>query len=129
MTVEALEGAPIYALARHHAEALAVVDAVIAFSRTAAGRDGFDGLHFDIEPHGLYRWRFPEPRERMATGLVEVAIESSKRLRPPACASASRSPSGCRSRRAERRADRRRHGEDATSAAYHLIDRLDMSPS
>src|SRR5688572_18440135 len=76
LTVEALEGAPVYALRTHHAEALAVVDAVIAFSRTATGRDGFDGLHFDIEPHGLYRWRFPEPRERMATGLVEVALES-----------------------------------------------------
>ena len=81
LTVEALEGAPIYALKPHHGEALAVVDAVIAFSRSAAGRDGFDGLHFDIEPHGLYRWRFPEPRERMAAGLVEVALESAKRLR------------------------------------------------
>ena len=29
----------------------------------------------------LYRWRFPESRERMATGLVEVALESAKRLR------------------------------------------------
>ena len=81
LTVEALEGAPIYALKAHHAEALAVVDAVIAFSRTAADRDAFDGLHFDIEPHGLYRWRFPESRERMAAGLVEVSLESAKRLR------------------------------------------------
>ncbi len=81
LTVEALEGAPTYALKPHHGEALAVVDAVIAFSKAATDRDGFDGLHFDIEPHGLYRWRFPESRERMAAGLVEVALESSRRLR------------------------------------------------
>lgn len=81
LTVEALEGAPIYALKPHHGEALAVVDAVIAFSKAATDRDGFDGLHFDIEPHGLYRWRFPESRERMAAGLVEVSLESARRLR------------------------------------------------
>ncbi len=81
LTVEALEGAPIYALKTHHGEALAVVDAVVAFTRTAADHDGFDGLHFDIEPHALYRWRFPESRERMAAGLVEVALESARRLR------------------------------------------------
>lgn len=81
LTVEALEGAPIYALEAHHGEALAVVDAVIAFAKAGTAGDGFDGLHFDIEPHGLYRWRFPESRERMAGGLVEVSLESMRRLK------------------------------------------------
>ena len=127
LTVEALEGAPIYALKAHHGEALAVVDAVIAFSRTATDRDGFDGLHFDIEPHGLYRWRFPEPRERMATGLVEVALESSKRLRAAGLRFGVALPFWLQ-------VDDEQTGEPLgvvtwektrQSAAYHLIDRLD----
>lgn len=81
LSVEALEGAPAYALKAHHGEALAVVDAVVAFSKEAPREERFDGLHFDIEPHALYRWRFPESRERMATGLVEVSLESARRLR------------------------------------------------
>jgi hypothetical protein len=81
LSVEALDGAPAYALKAHHGEALAVVDAVIAFTKGAPREESFDGLHFDIEPHALYRWRFPESRERMATGLVEVAFESARRLR------------------------------------------------
>jgi len=127
LTVEALEGAPIYALEPHHAEALAVVDAVIAFSRTATDRDAFDGLHFDIEPHGLYRWRFPESRERMAAGLVEVALESSIRLRAAGLRfgvalpfwlqvadEQTGEPLGVVTREKRRQ-----------SAAHHLIDRLD----
>jgi hypothetical protein len=127
LTVEALEGAPIYALKTHHAEALAVVDAVIAFSRGAADNDGFDGLHFDIEPHGLYRWRFPEPREALATGLVEVALESSTRLRAAGLRFGVALPHWLQ-------VTDEKTGEplgvvtwDRTrqSAAYHLIDRLD----
>jgi len=127
LTVEALEGAPIYALKTHHAEALAVVDAVIAFSRGAADHDGFDGLHFDIEPHGLYRWRFPEPREALATGLVEVALESSTRLRAAGLRFGVALPHWLQ-------VTDEKTGEplgvvtwDRTrqSAAYHLIDRLD----
>ena len=127
LSVEALEGAPIYALKPHHGEALAVVDAVIAFSRAAADRDGFDGLHFDIEPHGLYRWRFPESRERMAAGLVEVAIESMRRLRAAGLRfgvalpfwlqtpdEQTQEPLGVVTWEKARR-----------SAAHHLIDRLD----
>ena len=127
LTVEALEGAPIYALKSHHAEALAVVDAVMAFTKGAADRDGFDGLHFDIEPHGLYRWRFPEARERMATGLVEVALEASKRLRASGLRFGLALPHWLQSRD--------EHTGEAIgvvtwegkrqAAAYHLIDRLD----
>ncbi|MEO5821269.1 MAG: hypothetical protein ABIT71_12260, partial [Vicinamibacteraceae bacterium] len=127
LTVEALEGAPIYALKPHHGEALAVVDAVIAFSKAATDRDGFDGLHFDIEPHGLYRWRFPESRERMAAGLVEVSLESSKRLRAAGLRFGVALPFWMQVKDEQT-------GEpigvvtlDKTrqSAAHHLIDRLD----
>jgi hypothetical protein len=127
LTVEALEGAPIYALKAHHGEALAVVDAVIAFSKAAADRDAFDGLHFDIEPHGLYRWRFPESRERMAAGLVEVSVESARRLRASGLRfgvalpfwlqtpdEQTQEPLGVVTWEKTRR-----------SAAHHLIDRLD----
>jgi hypothetical protein len=127
LTVEALEGAPIYALKSHHAEALAVVDAVVAFSRSATDRDRFDGLHFDIEPHGLYRWRFPEPRERMAAGLVEVSLESAKRLRAAGLRFGVALPFWMQVKDEQT-------GEPLgvvtlektrQSAAYHLIDRLD----
>jgi hypothetical protein len=127
LTVEALEGAPVYALPAHHAEALAVVDAVVAFTKAATGRDGFDGLHFDIEPHGLYRWRFPEPRERMAGGLVAIGLEAAARLRAAGLRfgmalpfwlqrldEQTGEPLGIVTR------DRVRQ-----SAAHHLIDRLD----
>jgi hypothetical protein len=127
LSVEALEGAPSYALKAHHAEALAVVDAVIAFTKSGADRDGFDGLHFDIEPHALYRWRFPESRERMATGLVEVALESARRLRAGGLRFGVALPFWMQ-------VPDERTGEalgvvtwegTRQSAAYHLIDRLD----
>ncbi len=127
LTVEALEGAPIYALTPHHGEALAVVDAVVAFSKAATERDGFDGLHFDIEPHGLYRWRFPESRERMAAGLVEVSLESARRLRAAGLRFGVALPFWMQVKDEQT-------GEPLgvvtlekvrQSAAYHLIDRLD----
>ena len=127
LTVEALEGAPIYALKPHHGEALAVVDAVVTFSKAATERDGFDGLHFDIEPHGLYRWRFPESRERMAAGLVEVSLESARRLRAAGLRFGVALPFWMQVKDEQT-------GEPTgvvtlekvrQSAAYHLIDRLD----
>ncbi len=127
LTVEALEGAPTYALKAHHGEALGVVDAVIEFSKAATDRDGFDGLHFDIEPHGLYRWRFPESRERMAAGLVEVALESARRLRGAGLRFGVALPFWLQ-------VHDEQTGEPLgvvtlektrQSAAYHLIDRLD----
>jgi hypothetical protein len=127
LSVEALEGAPSYALTAHHAEALAVVDAIVAFTKRATDRDGFDGLHFDIEPHALYRWRFPESREHMATGLVEVALASAARLRAAGLRFGVALPFWMQVRDD-------RTGEPLgivtwertrQSAAYHLIDRLD----
>jgi hypothetical protein len=127
ISVEALEGAPAYALKAHHGEALAVVDAVIAFTKGAPAQEGFDGLHFDIEPHALYRWRFPESRERMATGLVEVALEASRRLRAAGLRSGAALPFWLQvidEQTGEPLGvvtwERKRQ-----PAAYHLIDRLD----
>jgi len=127
LSVEALEGAPIYALPAHHGEALAVVDAVIAFSKAATDRDAFDGLHFDIEPHGLYTWRFPKPRETLATGLVEVSLASAARLRAAGLRFGVALPFWFQ-------VTDEQTGEPIgvvtwekvrQSAAYHLIDRLD----
>jgi hypothetical protein len=127
LTVEALEGAPIYALKPHHGEALAVVDAVIAFSKAAADRDGFDGLHFDIEPHGLYRWRFPESRERMAAGLVEVSLESAKRLRAAGLRFGVALPFWLqvKDEQTGEPLGAITYEKQRQSAAHHLIDRLD----
>ena len=127
LSVEALEGAPVYALESHHAEARAVVDAVVAFTKGATDRDGFDGLHFDIEPHALYRWRFPESRERLAKGLVEVALDSASRLKAAGLRFGVALPFWMQ-------VQDEKTGEPLgvvtwektrQSAAYHLIDRLD----
>ena len=128
LTVEALEGAPIYALKAHHAEALAVVDAVIAFSRT---RDRPRRLrrpalrHRAAQPLSLALPRTARADGRPASSRSRWSRRSA--CAPRACASASRSPTGCRSRDEQT-------GEPLgvvtwektrQSAAYHLIDRLD----
>ncbi len=51
--VEALDGSPEYAQAKHHRKALRVVTAVAASNRRQSSERSFDGLRFDIEPYLL----------------------------------------------------------------------------
>lgn len=53
LQVEALAGTPQWADRENHPDALAAVDAIIDFNRSAPKSGRFDGLHFDVEPYTL----------------------------------------------------------------------------
>jgi hypothetical protein len=53
LRIHALEGAPEYALARHHPAMKALVRAVLDFNRASPPDSRFAGIHFDIEPYLL----------------------------------------------------------------------------
>jgi len=45
-----------YVLPRHHADAVAMLQRVLDYNRTAAPEERFDGVNVDIEPHILPEW-------------------------------------------------------------------------
>ncbi|MGX9220631.1 hypothetical protein ACWV27_19835 [Massilia varians] len=45
-----------YVLPRHHADAVAMLQRVLDYNRTAAPEERFDGVNIDIEPHILPEW-------------------------------------------------------------------------
>lgn len=45
-----------YVLPKHHAEAVAMLQRVLDYNRTAAPDERFDGVNVDIEPHILAEW-------------------------------------------------------------------------
>ena len=51
--IQALDGAPEYALARFHPQVKNTVDAILRFNREGAPDQRFTGIHFDIEPYLL----------------------------------------------------------------------------
>jgi hypothetical protein len=53
LRIQALDGAPEYALARFHAQVKSTVDAILRFNRQGAPDQRFSGIHFDIEPYLL----------------------------------------------------------------------------
>ena len=79
--VEALDGAPEYAVRKFHHVPLAIVDAVIAFNRESAPEERFDGVHFDNEPYLLIGWHFPEVRKRILKEFLELNLECQRRIR------------------------------------------------
>lgn len=81
--VHALSGDPSYALRDKHDPPLAHVDAVLTFNAAASAGERFDGIHFDIEPHGLPAWKTSTDAERTAIlqQFVEVNARAAARLR------------------------------------------------
>jgi hypothetical protein len=79
--VEALDGAPEYAVKKFHHVPLAIVDAVIAFNRESAPAERFDGVHFDNEPYLLIGWHFPEVRKQILKEFLELNLECQRRIR------------------------------------------------
>ena len=57
LRIHALFGDPSHTLRAKHAIVLASIDGVIAFNRDGPGDARFDGVHLDIEPHGLPQWK------------------------------------------------------------------------
>ena len=57
LRVHALFGDPSHTLKAKHGLVLASTDAVVAFHRGVPAEARFDGIHLDIEPHGLAQWK------------------------------------------------------------------------
>lgn len=57
LRVHALFGDPSHALRAKHGIVFASVDGVNAFNRDGPTDAHFDGVHLDIEPHGLPQWK------------------------------------------------------------------------
>jgi hypothetical protein len=79
--VEALDGAPEYAVRKYHHIPLGVVDAVIAFNRESRPEERFDGVHFDNEPYLLIGWHFPELRKQILEEYLELNLACQRRIR------------------------------------------------
>lgn len=57
LRIHALFGDPSHALSAKHDIVLASVDGILAFNREGPADARFDGVHLDIEPHGLAQWK------------------------------------------------------------------------
>jgi hypothetical protein len=79
--VEALDGAPEYAVKKFHHIPLGIVDAVIAFNRESRSEERFDGVHFDNEPYLLIGWHFPELRKQILEEYLELNLSCQRRIR------------------------------------------------
>lgn len=80
LRIHALAGDPSFTEPPRHLRALARVQSIIEFNRTAAG-GSFAGIHLDIEPHGLKAWSTASPAQRslLLTHLVEVGSQAADR--------------------------------------------------
>jgi len=82
LRVHALFGDPSHALREKHGVVLASTDGVIAFNQAGPDDARFDGIHLDIEPHGLTRWKKADlaQKRELLTQFVEVHHLAAKRL-------------------------------------------------
>jgi carbohydrate binding protein with CBM30 domain len=81
LTVDALAGTPEWAARENHPLALAAVDAVLAFNRSAPSAAHFDGVHFDVEPYLLVEYADPEDRREILGDYLQMVSECIERLR------------------------------------------------
>lgn len=72
LKVDALAGTPEWAVRENHAQALAAVEALLAFNQAAPSAARFDGIHFDVEPYLLIGYNDPSYRSEILLGLVEM---------------------------------------------------------
>lgn len=80
LQVEALAGTPEWAVRQKHAEALAVIDAVIAFNRAGPAGARFDGVHFDVEPYSLIAYADPSLRRELLKEFLEMVAKCVERV-------------------------------------------------
>ncbi|MDB6004334.1 MAG: hypothetical protein JWR15_1321 [Prosthecobacter sp.] len=79
--IHALFGDPSHALRAKHGIVFASVDGVVAFNRDGAKEARFDGVHLDIEPHGLPQWKKADIALKcdLLTQFVEVNHQAAAR--------------------------------------------------
>lgn len=80
-TVQGLAGTPEWALSEYHREALAAVEAVVAFNRAAPDGSRFDGVHFDVEPYLLLVYADPAFRPLVLEQFLELVSRCAERVR------------------------------------------------
>ena len=73
--MNALSGTPEWAARDFHTNALAAVEAVLAFNRAAPVESRFDGLHFDVEPYLLVGYADPLFRKEILTEYLELVAK------------------------------------------------------
>lgn len=78
--VDALDGAPEYAVKENHHIPLAVVDGVIKFNAASARDQRFDGIHFDNEPYLLLGWEDQNLREGILADFLQLNAECQRRV-------------------------------------------------
>ena len=82
LRVHALFGDPSHTLKAKHGIVFASVDAVVAFNRDGSVEARFDGVHLDIEPHGLPQWKKADLTEKcdLLGQFVEVNHQAVMRV-------------------------------------------------
>jgi hypothetical protein len=80
-TVQGLVGTPEWAVRENHPEALAAVEAVVAFTRAAPAGARFDGVHFDVEPYSLLEYADPTYRPQVLEEFLEMVSRCVERIR------------------------------------------------
>ena len=72
VAVKALTGAPEWAAQVNHAQALAAVNAVLAFNGAVPAQGRFDGVHFDVEPYSLIGYFDPALRKELLGEYLDM---------------------------------------------------------
>ena len=82
LRIHALFGDPSHTLKAKHAIVFASTDGVIAFNRDGPADARFDGVHLDIEPHGLQQWKKVDLAQKchLLSQFVEVNIKTATRV-------------------------------------------------
>jgi len=80
--IHALFGDPSHTLKAKHAIVIASTDGVIAFNRDGPAYARFDGVHLDIEPHGLPQWKKADLAQKcdLLSQFVEVNHQAATRV-------------------------------------------------
>ncbi|MBZ5546273.1 MAG: hypothetical protein LAO07_21850 [Acidobacteriia bacterium] len=84
LKVEALAGTPEWAVRENHPQALAAVEAVLAFNRANPPEARFDGMHFDVEPYALVGYSDPEFQPQILVQFLEMVAKCSELTRAEA---------------------------------------------
>ena len=82
LRIHALFGDPSHTLNAKHAIVFASADGVIAFNRDGPVEARFDGVHLDIEPHGLPQWKKADLAQKcdLLSQFVEVNHQVATRV-------------------------------------------------
>lgn len=79
LRVDALAGTPEWAARVYHAQALGLIDTVIAFNRSSPASSRFDGVHFDVEPYSLVGYADPAFRPELLKEFLEMVAQCVER--------------------------------------------------